>query len=90
VGSASSRNEYQDLSLGGGGEGGRRVRLTTLSSSVSRCPEKMRESGCLTSLWAFVACYRDSFTLFYGTNEKYKKSDNLGIYIYGKVKLIGS
>jgi hypothetical protein len=25
----------------------------------------MREPRCLTTLWAFVACYRDSFTFFY-------------------------
>jgi hypothetical protein len=34
-----------------GVKGGRRVRLTTLSPSVS--------------LWAFTACYRDSFTPFF-------------------------
>jgi hypothetical protein len=40
---------------------GRCVRLTTLPPSVSR----LWEPRPLTPLWAFTACYRDSFTYFY-------------------------
>jgi hypothetical protein len=47
---------------GGGGKGVRRVRLTTLSPSVSRLSEKMWEPRRLTTPWAFAVCYRDSFT----------------------------
>jgi hypothetical protein len=36
---------------------GRRGRLTTSPSSVSRMSIK-----CASTLWAFTACYRDSFT----------------------------
>jgi len=39
VDSASNRNEYQQYFLGGGGKGGRCVRLTTLPPSCDDCLE---------------------------------------------------
>jgi hypothetical protein len=50
VDSASNRNEYHESSWGA--KGGRRVRLTTSTSSVSR----------LENVGASTACYRDSFS----------------------------
>jgi hypothetical protein len=43
--------------------GGRRVRLTTLPSSMIRLSREMWEPRRLTALWAFTVCYRDNFTL---------------------------
>jgi hypothetical protein len=57
-----NRNEYQESSWEV--KGGRRVRLTTLQPSVSRLFRNMWEPRRLTTLWAFTACYRDSFTFF--------------------------
>jgi hypothetical protein len=45
------------------------VRLTISPSTVSLLSIKMWEPRLLTSPWAFMACYRDSFTL---------KTSNLG------------
>jgi hypothetical protein len=61
--SASNRNEYQESSWGV--KGGRGVGLTTLPLSVSQLSRKMWEPRHPTTLWAFTACYRDSFS-FYG------------------------
>jgi hypothetical protein len=66
VDSASNRNEYQESSWGV--KGGRLVRLTTLLSSVSRLSRENGEPRRLTTLWAFMAFYRDSLA---------RKADNL-------------
>jgi hypothetical protein len=50
---ASNRNEYQEKRSGGGVKGGRVVRLTV---------QKMWVSRCLTTLWDFAACDKDSIT----------------------------
>jgi hypothetical protein len=64
LGSTQPLTEMSSRNLPGVLKGGRRVRLTTIPSSVSRL-EKMWEPQCITTLWAFTACYRDSFTFFH-------------------------
>jgi hypothetical protein len=63
VDSASNRNEYQESSWGV--KGGRRVRLQPYRHLWADYLEKMWEPWRLTTLWAFMARYRDSFTYFY-------------------------
>jgi hypothetical protein len=58
VDSASNRNEYQESSWGV--KGGRHMKLTTSLPAVSQ----MWEPRHLTTLWAFMTCYRDSFTFY--------------------------
>jgi hypothetical protein len=53
-------NEYEESSWGV--KGGRRVRLTSLPLRADFL-DKMWEPRRLTTLWAFTACYRDSFTI---------------------------
>jgi hypothetical protein len=63
--SASNRNEYQESSWGI--KGGRRVRLTTLPPTVSRLSRENVGASTSQTLWAFAACYRDSFTFDFFT-----------------------
>jgi hypothetical protein len=44
-----------------GGKGGPAHKADNLTAN---CLEKMWEPRRLTTLWAFAACYRDSFTFF--------------------------
>jgi hypothetical protein len=64
-----------------GVKGGRRVGLSTSPSFVSRLSGNMWEPRRLTTLWAFTACYRDSFT-FFKTQRKFKKSGKCNTPIY--------
>jgi hypothetical protein len=57
-----------------GGKGGRRLRLTTLPSSVSRVSKKMWEPRRLTILWASTAYYKNSFTFACKDTKKLEKS----------------
>jgi hypothetical protein len=54
-----NRNECQESSWRV--KGGRHVGLTTSPSSVSRLYSKMWEPRPLTTVWAFTACYKESF-----------------------------
>jgi hypothetical protein len=60
VDSAFNRNEYQEPSWGV--KGGRRLRLTTLPPSVGQLSRYCGTLNISTTLWASMACYRDSFT----------------------------
>jgi hypothetical protein len=64
LGSIQPLTEISTMNLpwGGGVKGGRRVRLSTSVSSVSRFSIKMWEPRRLIALWASTACYRVSFT----------------------------
>jgi hypothetical protein len=59
VDSVSNRNEYQESFWGV--EGARRVRLTNLTPI---CLENVRASTSHNLIWAFAACYSDSFTFW--------------------------
>jgi hypothetical protein len=55
-------------SLGGKGQPACKAdNLTTIHEPIV---QKMWEPRCLTTLWAFMACYKDSFTLFFAICEE--------------------
>jgi hypothetical protein len=89
--SASNRNECWESSSRRGVKDGRRVRLTATPSSVSRLFRIMWEPRRLTTLWASLACYRDSFTIFKvrkDINElSHSLTDFLRIYYIGILRL---
>jgi hypothetical protein len=63
INSAPNGNEYQGSSWGGGGKGGRRVRLTTLPPSVSRLSRQNVGASTSHGRMGLHGLYRDSFTL---------------------------
>jgi hypothetical protein len=69
VNSASNRNEYQGSSWGKRWLAHKADNLTAICEPTVY---KLWESQCLTTLWASMACYGDSFTFFahQNTNEQ--------------------
>jgi hypothetical protein len=65
--------EMSTRNLPGGVKSGRHVMLTILPPSVSRLSTKMWEPRRLTTLWAFTAYYRNSFTLPFYTPSSNNK-----------------
>jgi hypothetical protein len=66
VDSASSRNEYEESFRGGGG--GREPSARKADNHAAICEpivQKMWQPRRLTTLWAFTACYKDSFTFYH-------------------------
>jgi hypothetical protein len=67
VDSASNRNEYQEPSWGGGGGGN--VRPARKADNLTAICDPQR----LTTLWASMAWYRDSFTFTFMNKRKKEK-----------------
>jgi hypothetical protein len=59
-----NRNEYQESSWGKERPARKADNLTTICEPIVY---KMWEPRCLTTLWAFPACYMDSFTFSFFT-----------------------
>jgi hypothetical protein len=59
LGSTQPLTEMSTRNLPGSVKGGRRVGLT------ADCLDKMWDPRRLTTLWAFTACYRDSYFFFF-------------------------
>jgi hypothetical protein len=69
LGSTQPLTEMSTGDLPGGKGGGRRVRLTILPPTLSRLSRENVGLSTSHNLWAFTACYRDSFTFTDHTNE---------------------
>jgi hypothetical protein len=66
LGSTEPLTEMSTRKIPGGGGGARPARKTdNLTANCEPIVQKMWEPRRLTTLWAFTACYRDSFTFFY-------------------------
>jgi hypothetical protein len=65
---APNINKYQESSWGGGGKGWLACKADNLTAICEPIVQKIWEPWRLATLWAFTACYRDSFTFtFYIT-----------------------
>jgi hypothetical protein len=78
VNSASNRNEYQESSWGKGWPVHKADNLTTIFELIVY---KMWEPRHLTTLWASMACYRDSLTFFYPEDGCGWFLQNIGNYL---------